>query len=200
MTTDKATIDVYNARSEDYAQLNGHEANSPELQAFIARLPVKAHVLDLGCGPGHMAKTMIKAGHVVDAVDASPEMVTLAHKSMVPARVARFEDIDENEVYDAVWASFSLLHVPRDAFPDLLESLFKALKPGGLFYIGMKLGDGEYRDGIGRFYTYYTEDELLQHLEHTGLTDPQITRGTSTGLSGEEAEHITITLRKPAHA
>lgn len=200
MTVDLETIKIYNARSTDYADINQKDAASPELLAFIDRLPIKAHVLDLGCGPGHMAKTMIDAGHVVDAVDASPEMVSLAHQAMVPARVARFEDIREDQVYDAIWASFSLLHAPRATFPALLDQLSSALKPSGLFYIGMKLGHGERRDSIGRLYSYFTEEELLLHLANAGLTDPQITRGSSVGLSGEEAQHITITLRKPDNA
>ena len=200
MTTDAETIAVYNARSEDYAKTNNGEAKLPELLSFIGQLGPKAHVLDLGGGPGHMAKTMMDAGHIVDAVDASPEMVALAQKAGIPARVARFEDIDTHHEYDAIWASFSLLHAPRNLFPSLVSRLVRALKPGGLFYIGMKLGTGEHRDKIGRLYSYFSEVELLAHLTDAGLIHPEVTRGTSKGLSGEEAQHITITLRKPANA
>lgn len=200
MSVDDETIQVYDARSSDYADLTGDDTNSPELESFLAGLPAASHILDLGCGPGHFAKAMQDAGHRVDAVDASSEMVKLARDSGVTARVARFEEITGQSIYDGIWASFSLLHAPRDSFPDLIKTLTAALKPGGLFYIGMKLGDGEHRDSIGRLYSYFSEDELLAHMQGAGLADPQITRGASVGLSGEEAQHITIILRKPTNA
>lgn len=200
MPVDDETIQVYNARSSDYAKITTEDAKSPELGSFIAALPAGSLILDLGCGPGHMAKVMQDAGHRVDAVDASPDMVQLACDSGVKARIARFEEVSGQNLYDGIWASFSLLHAPRDAFPDLITQLTATLKPGGLFYIAMKLGDGEHRDSIGRLYSYFTEDELLSHLQGAGLVDPQITRGSSIGLSGEEAQHITITLRKPQNA
>lgn len=200
MTTDPETIGVYDAQSKDYAALTRKEANDPELVAFIARLPQKAHVLDLGCGPGHCAAAMISAGMVVDAVDASREMVKLAHKARVPARIARFSDIDENAVYDGIWASFSLLHAPRDEFPGLLNALYKATKPNGLLFLGMKLGEGESRDAIGRFYSYYSEEELRDYLTNAGFSGLQTSVGSGKGLAGDTSDFIKIACRKPTDA
>ena len=48
----------------------------------------------------------------------------------------------------------------------------------------MKLGTGEQRDAIGRFYTFYSEDELRDHLERAGFTVASSREGADKGLAG----------------
>lgn len=185
MSADRETLAVYAERAEDYANLVQSEGAGKDLKTFIAALPPGAHVLDLGCGPGFASAHMAKAGLKPDPVDASPEMVALATERFgLPARVARFDQIEGENIYDGVWASFSLLHAPRADFPGHLDALQKALKPGGRLYLGMKLGTGERRDAIGRFYTFYSEDELHDHLEAAGFTVASSREGADKGLAG----------------
>lgn len=193
MSADRETLAVYAERAEDYANLVQSEGAGKDLKAFIAALPPRAHVLDLGCGPGFASAHMAKAGLRPDPVDASPEMVALARNRFgLPARIARFDQIEGEDIYDGVWASFSLLHAPRAAFPGHLDALHKALKPGGRLYLGMKLGSGEQRDAIGRFYTFYSEDELRDHLEHAGFTVASSREGADKGLAGTIDPFIII--------
>jgi len=193
--TDPETIRIYDRRAADYAALTeGHTADSPVLRAFIAACPPGGRVLDLGCGPGTAAGLMAAAGLQVDALDASEEMVALARAHPgVSARQASFDQVSGIALYDGIWASFSLLHAPRGDMPSHLATLKTALKPGGIFHIGLKLGQGEARDTLGRLYTYYTEDELVQLLEQAGFTVDDCRRGTSTGLDGTAAPHILVT-------
>lgn len=191
MSADRKTLEVYDARSGDYARMVS-AWEPPGLDGFLSFLPRPAHVLDLGCGPGLDAQRMMDAGVTVDAVDASETMVNLARDAGVSARVARFDEIGGTDVYDGVWANFSLLHAPRAAFPFHLMALHRALKPGGLLHIGMKLGEGEGRDALGRFYTYYDEDDLVRHLTMTGFTPAARFKGSGKGLSGEESPWIWV--------
>jgi len=66
-----------------------------------------------------------------------------------------------------VWANFSLLHATAEEFPTILKAIHTALKPDGALHLGMKTGEGARRDDIGRFYTFYTESQLEEHL-HLG--------------------------------
>ena len=75
----------------------------------------------------------------------------------VEVRVAMFADIAGTDIYDGIWANFSLLHAPKADLPNHLAALHAALKPKGRLHLGMKLGTGEQRDTIGRFYAYYTD-------------------------------------------
>ena len=195
--TDRDTIAVYDARARDYAKLEPSNTPSDTLAAFIAALPHGARVLDLGCGPGTSARHMVQAGCVVDAVDASVEMIRLASEiDGVTARVATFDDISGRAVYDGVWANFSLLHAARGDMPRHLVAIHASLRPGGLFHIAVKEGTGAHRDSINRMYTYYTEAELTALLAEAGFAAGDTRRGRDKGLSGEDADWISVT----AHA
>lgn len=195
---DKETLDVYDARAEDYATLVTSDAKpDADLQAFLDGLPSGSHVLDLGCGPGNSARLMAEAGHTVIATDASTEMVKLAASHPgVTAHHATFDDISGTNLYDGVWANFSLLHAERDSLPRHLAALSKALKPNGLFHIGMKSGTGSKRDSIGRKYTYVTKDELDHLLADAGLTSTSHRTGEGVGLDGVMAPWILMQARK----
>ena len=195
--TDRQTLDIYAEKAGEYADLTD-DMNSadPRLNAFIADIPQGGTVLDLGCGPGQSAGLMAQAGLSVTAIDPVPEMIEMAAaRAGVTARVASFNDVDGEHLYDGIWANFSLLHAPREDMPRHLAAIAKALKPGGRFHIGVKTGTGSHRDKIGRLYTYYTEEELTGLLQDAGLTVFDRAEGVDAGLSGEDAHWICLAAR-----
>lgn len=192
---DDETLKTYAAQAETYAELvNASAADNALFNAFTAALPAGGHVLDLGCGPGHFSAAFAAKGFKVTATDAVGEMVALAaaHQG-VDARIEGFDDISGEALYDGIWANFSLLHAPRDAMPCHLAALHKALKPRGLFHIGLKSGEGAKRDKLGRFYTYYTEAELAGLLMEAGFSVTARDRGADRGLDGVVADWIALT-------
>lgn len=192
--SDKETLQVYAQKVDDYVDvIKDVAAKDPLLKAFIDDLPPESHVLDLGCGPGHFAAAIADAGHRVTAIDAVPEMVSRAaiHQG-VTAVCATFDEIEGEDIYDAIWANFSLLHAPRDAMPRHLAALRTALKPGGIFHIALKTGTDSKRDRLGRFYTYYTDAELSGLVEDSGFTVAGRTTGCDKGLDGTDAEWIAL--------
>ena len=62
----------------------------------------------------------------------------------------------------------SLLHARPEDFPAHLRAIHRALVPGGIFHIGMKLGEGTRRDRLDRYYAYYSQDDLTEHLADAG--------------------------------
>ncbi|NND82926.1 MAG: methyltransferase domain-containing protein [Gammaproteobacteria bacterium] len=194
---DKQTIDFYDEQSDAYVELVETLPQDPTLESFIAALPAGSRVLDLGCGPGHCAARMRDQGLLVDAVDASAAMVQLANeKFALGARQATFSDAFEPGHYAAVWANFSLLHAPAEQLPAVLASLFSCLQDGGLLHISMKLGEGTARDKLGRFYAYYSEDELRSHLSSAGFEVVDVQSGELMGLAGNKEPWIALLGRK----
>lgn len=163
---DLATLAFYEREAAAYARWPaGTTATSAgRLAGFLNRLPAGGRVLELGCGAGRDAETMIERGFEVTVTDGAPEMAQEAAKRLGrPVRVMRFDELEESDSYDGVWASAALLHVPMAALPGLLARVHRALKPGGSFYASYKKGGpkkGEARDGMGRLYNYPTPATL----------------------------------------
>ncbi len=196
--TDQKTLDVYNAQFEDYQKMVAAHGRDTMLDTFIDRVAPGGRVLDFGCGPGLAAGVMQECGLQVDAIDGSMEMVRLTNENYdIDARVQLFEDFSALAVYDGIWANFSLLHVSRKEFPKLLESLHRALKPNGVFQIGMKLGTGSERDSIGRKYTYYTEMELEDYLRARDFKTVLSKVGAGRGLAGNTSRWVQILCARP---
>lgn len=193
---DTETLAVYAAQVEKYEALGMSQTQIDSIIAFLARLAPGARLLDLGCGPGLHSEMMMQQGFEVHATDATPEFVAAAQAKGINATVATFDDLSEVAAYDAIWASFSLLHAPKSDMPKHLAAIARALRPGGWFFLGTKLGEGEYRDSIGRFYAYYSEAELTDLLATAGFTIADTYTGTEAGLSGEVAPFILIHARR----
>jgi len=197
MSADARTIAVYDDAAERYGRRNGEPWEIEALETFLDRLPTHALILDLGCGPGHFSEHMTAAGYRVDPVDASEGMVKLAQSRDLPARVARFDQIDAVGAYDGVWANFSLLHAPRADVPGHLNRLNTALKPGGIIHIGFKVGPGEGRDSLDRFYTYWQVEEMRAALSDAGFAvDKHVPRGKSIGLNSSPFGWALMTATK----
>ena len=187
---------MHNNKREEYLKLVERPA-SKSLLDFIAVMKDNGVVLDLGCGPGNASVLMRKSGLRVDPIDASIEMVKLANNLYdLKARRAAFSDIHGEDIYDGVWANFSLLHAKKSEFKLHIKALYRVLKPNGVFSIGMKLGEGEKRDQIGRFYAYYTEIELTEILRNAGLDICETYYGEEMGLIGSIEPWIMLRLTK----
>jgi SAM-dependent methyltransferase len=171
MTLDKETIKYYDASVQTYIDVVSRNAPDADLQSFIDAIPKGGTVLDLGCGPGNSAAFMKAAGLDAHATDASAEMVKAAKaKFGINAKQARFDELSEIGKYDGIWANFSLLHAPRSEMPENLHRIHTALKSGGYLHIGLKIGDGEKRDTLGRTYTYFQPAELQSLLTAANFT------------------------------
>jgi len=71
-----------------------------------------------------------------------------------------------------------------------------ALRPQGVFHIGMKTGEGRSRDPIGRLYTYVTEEGLRQIIQTAGLNVFAHWAGTGVGLAGTDDPYVILQARK----
>jgi len=150
---DDDTLQFYRRNAEAYA--GWAKAPSTRLVGFLAMLPEAGSILELGCGAGNHSREMLARGFSVRATDGSPEMAEIASQRLGhPVEAMLFHELDAREAYDGVWASACLLHVPRDELGGILARIHRALKPGGLFYASYKVGHGDGRDSLGRYYNY----------------------------------------------
>lgn len=163
------TLDYYTRNVESFFQDTADVPFSEIRNRFLSLLPEGGHILDLGCGSGRDAKAFLQYGYSVRAADGTPAMARAASLFLgQPVDVLLFEQLDEKNAYDGIWACASLLHEPKRALPDVIRRIERALKPGGIFYCSFKYGDDE-GERNGRYFSDLTEASLTPLLQSSGL-------------------------------
>jgi SAM-dependent methyltransferase len=196
---DEATLQFYRSNAEAYAKREITSRHA-RLTAFLAQLSPGATILELGCGAGGDTAEMLARGFDVRPTDGSPEMAELASKHLGrPVETLLFHDLDEVEAYDGVWANACLLHVPRDQLAHVLSLIWRALKPGGVFYASYKEGEGDGRDALDRYYNYPSQDWLrTTHAAAGNWSALSMERGEVRGFDDKMATMLFVVARKAA--
>lgn len=178
------TKNTYNSVVEDYADRD--EMVIPEtpdvnsaLKEFVKLLSPHAKVLDVGCGAGRDSRVLAKNGLEVAGIDFSEKMIEAAKKknSKVEYRLMDMEEISfPKNSFDGIWANASLHHIPKSRLPSVLQKICTILKNNGVFFLKVKLGDGEgikedQRFGytIKRYFAFYKPEEMQDLLEKSGF-------------------------------
>jgi SAM-dependent methyltransferase len=102
---------------------------------LLENLPAGAEVLDLGCGVGLPTTRQLAEHFRVTGVDLSAEQIAAARQNVPQATFlhADMTDLDfPANRFDAVTAFYSLIHLPRQEQPGLLQAIASWLRPGGL--------------------------------------------------------------------
>lgn len=151
----------YDTDAVGYAEkVEGLLAGQPFLRSGLAVFAEAVHraggglVADVGCGTGYVTSHLHDLGVDAFGIDLSPQMVALARRDHPDLRfeVGTMTDLDlEDGAVTGVVAFWSVVHVPDDAVPGVLEELFRVLRPGGPLLIGFHVGDGV--DHTSRGYT-----------------------------------------------
>jgi SAM-dependent methyltransferase len=167
VAVDEGTLQFYRSNARSYA--DWAKAPSTRLRGFLALLPSGGSILELGCGAGNHSAVMLAEGFSVRATDGSPEMAEIASQRLGhPVEAMRFDQLDAHDAYDGVWASACLLHVPRDELAGILARVHRALRPSGVFYASYKMGEGDGRDSLGRYYNYASPEWLEATYANAG--------------------------------
>ena len=146
------TVEYYNENAQEFFDTTVAADMSQLLDEFIKLLPEGGAVLDAGCGSGRDSLGLKRRGFKVVAFDASEEMCKRASELLGQmVRQCRFEELDYVDQFDGIWACASLLHVTREAMPDVINRLSIALKTNGVLYASFKHGTGECYRGARRF-------------------------------------------------
>ncbi|WP_300244762.1 class I SAM-dependent methyltransferase [Pseudomonas sp.] len=166
LEADLQTIDFYEKSFEIYDTKTFNLDLSVQWNIFASKVKPRGKILDVGCGTGRDIKHFQSLGFLVDGLEPSKNMATLAN-ARTHAHIFNIpiEAIDLKEHYDGVWACASLVHVKKDLFPKTIEAIIKSLKYGGYLYISLKEGNGQARLEDGRLFSYFTKEEIFKTVD-----------------------------------
>lgn len=150
------------------------------LDRFRELLAPGARVLDLGCGPGLDSVGLIERGLAVVGLDLTRAMLNVARmreglRCLVQGDSRSLPLADAS--FAGVWASASLLHLPKSQVSEALGEVVRVLGAGGVFYSAMKEGDKDEFDAPAagatvkspRFFAHYRTSEWTALLEAAGF-------------------------------
>ena len=195
---DPVTLNFYATEAPDY-HANSAEGINCDLPGFLDRLSLGAQILELGCGGGRDAAYMLSRGFAVEPTDGVAEMAAIAQRRLGrEIRVMRFDELAAVGEYDAVYASYSLLHVPRLGLADVLAKIWTALRPGGWHLATYKSGENEGRDNLDRYFNYLSAAQA-ERFYRTACEWQllELTRGEGPGYQGRRSPWVSVMARKP---
>lgn len=197
MSDIEQTIGYYDINAKKFSEGTVSVDFAVTQNRFLSKLSAGASILDLGCGSGRDTKFFINHGYKVEAIDGSSELCKLASEHTgIRVKQMFFQDLEEVEMYDGIWACSSILHVPSDELADIMKKMVVELRDNGIIYTSFKYGNFE---GIknGRFFTDMTEDtfaDMLKGVDGVEIEEQWITSDVRPGR-GEE-KWLNLILRK----
>jgi len=190
------TLGYYDENAEAFIDSTFSVSMAAIYEKFLPLIPDGGHILDAGCGSGRDALQFHRLGYRVTAFDGSTSVAQLAsRKCGLPIQHRSFHHVNENAVYDGIWACASLLHVPQAEVPNVILRLWAALRPGGSFYLSFKIGVGE-RFSNGRHFT--DANEAIAERWYAELPDLECARTwrSNDQRSDRSDEWLNVILTK----
>lgn len=165
------TLDYYNKNAESFSMSTANVDFSATQNHFLEKLSKGDLILDFGCGSGRDSKYFLERGYDVEAVDGSEELCKLASDyTGIPVKQMLFQELNEKERYDGIWACSSILHLNRAELHNVFHKICKALKGQGLLYTSFKYGTFEGMRN-GRYFIDMTEEAFEEFMaDHEDMT------------------------------
>lgn len=174
------TKSTYDQIATDYAERwQDRGSVSEAIARYVELVPVGGVVCDVGCGPGFDTDILHQHGFKAVGFDLSWRMMQAGkneHGINQP-----FVQVDMRQLplgktaVDGLWANASLLHLPRKEVALALQNFARVLKPEGILYLSVKMGDdakwikNPFKGDLSRFYIYWQSETLDPLLVQSGF-------------------------------
>lgn len=191
------TINYYNENAKKFIDGTVSVDFRSIQDTFLELLPENAKILDFGCGSGRDTKYFLEHGCRVVAMDGSLELCKAASEyTGITVKHMLFQELNEKERYDGIWACASILHVKSEELPEIIRKMSLATIANGIIYLSFKYGDFE-GERNGRYFTDMTEESMAELL--VGFPELRVEKQWITGdvRDGRRDERwLNMILRK----
>lgn len=192
------TLNYYNQNADSFIE-GTVSVNFKEVQDKFLQMLYGKKILDFGCGSGRDTMYFLKSGFDVTATDGSEELCKYASEyTGIQVKQMLFQDLDEVDYYDGIWACSSILHLSKNELRVVMNKMSRALKAGGIIYTSFKYGNFE-GERNGRFFTDFTIDEFtdfVKDVKEMAIEEYWITGDVRPGRGDER--WLNLILRKIA--
>ena len=191
------TINYYNEKTQDFIDSTVNVDFTATQDKFINKLQTGCHILDFGCGSGRDSKYFKDKGFQVTAIDGSVELCKFASElTGLEVKHMYFQDLCDVEVYDAIWACSSILHLPYSDLKDVMLKMIVALKQDGIIYTSFKYGNFEGMRN-GRYFTDMDNDKFDDFIsQYPNITVEELWVTGDVRPERSNEQWLNVILRK----
>lgn len=202
LNPNKLTIEAYDSSVEEWLAHTPQQYAStslPWIDEALSFIPKEGRVLEIGSATPRDANYMRAKGYTVQCSDATPHFVQyLEEHGELPLTLNVIED-QIPKGYNMVFANAVVPHFTPSDFARVLEKVFTALEPGGVFVFSAKQGEGDtwIQEKVAqKRYTHYWEPNALASLlKKTGF-DIRYLKGDGEGYTSQ-CTWIVAAAQKP---
>ena len=191
------TIEYYNENVDKFVNDTQDVVFCATQDLFLSYLNEGNSILDLGCGSGRDTKYFLSKGYKVDAMDGSMEICKVASDyTGINVKCLLFNELDEIDKYDGIWACASILHLDRDDLIDVFHRIARALKDNGILYTSFKYSEFEGMRN-GRYFADFTIEsfnEFQTNIPEFIIEKKWITSDVRAGR--EDEKWLNLIMRK----
>ncbi|MDY4973466.1 MAG: class I SAM-dependent methyltransferase [Erysipelotrichaceae bacterium] len=191
------TIEYYNENVDKFVNDTQNVVFCATQDLFLSYLNEGDSILDFGCGSGRDTKYFLSKGYKVDATDGSEEICKVASDYIgINVKCLLFNELDEIDKYDGIWACASILHLDKDDLIDVFHRIARALKDNGILYTSFKYSEFEGMRN-GRYFTDFTIEsfnEFQTNIPEFIIEKKWITSDVRNGR--EDEKWLNLIMRK----
>ena len=175
------TIAAYDKNAWNYTEkFDNYETYQNRIRDFQRKyIPMGAHILDLGCGPGNNIRTILDqdGSCLFDGIDLSREFIQIARQRFPQFNFKQQNicNLDLQTQYDVVLASFCIVHLTDNETRTFIQNLPKIIRNTGFLYLSYMNGESSgfettsfSKDEI--FFNYYRDEFILEQLDQAGFS------------------------------
>lgn len=209
MDHNQETFNTWNKVAKLYQEkFSGLRIYDRSYDEFYSTLKNKnARLLDIGCGPGIITGYLLSKNPdlLIDGIDISPNMISLAQKNYPTATFQVMDSRDIKKIrqkYHGIICGFCLPYLSEHEATSLIKDVYDLLNENGTFYISFVDGDpvnSGYKTastGDRTYFNYYKTDFLIDKLTSAGfeiISSLQIAYELSN--SGSELHTVLISKK-----
>jgi len=200
------TIDAYNKNFFGYTdKFMNYSPYEIHVMDFAGLLEDDFKVLDIGCGPGNVAKQLCIVKRLeITGIDLSSEMLKIARVN-VPDGIFHLKDSRKAsfppDYFDAVVLSFSIVHLDDEEANAVLANSVKWLRRGGYLYLSFMEGKQPGFETTSfstqpLYFNYFQEIKIKELLKANGIDCFRSKRQDYLELNGSNTTDVFLFGKK----
>lgn len=206
---DRKTFDTWNKVANVYADtfMELQLYNQSYIKFYTALPSSRSRVLEVGCGPGNVAKYILNERPVLEwlGIDYAPNMIQLARKFNPTAHFKTMDGrciSDLKKTFDGIICGFFIPYVSTSEAKKFISDCHKLLNTSGILYLSFIDGDpasSKYltsSQGDQVYFYYHRKSQLIQELQDIGFALLHTTPVTYTKNDSSPEIHTILIAQK----